>query len=811
MDDTQQVSDSITDELLQRQQHIKPLTPRVKYLRDRVNSQKVTISGERALLLTEFYKTQGSKYSSVPIQRAEAFRYLMNHVSLPIENQQLIVGIRGSEIKAVPTYPEICCHSLDDLKTLSQRSKNPYAVSEHTIQAYKEYVIPFWKNKSIREKLFELMSSEWKNAFDAGVFTEFMEQRPPGHTAGDQQIFSQGLLDVKKRIKQKKKQIQLNEPNEKAKIDELIAMEITIDAMIHYAKRYVEKLQYMESVEKNLQRKQELQQMIKISQRVPKYAPRTFWEALQHYWYIHVGITTETNPWDSFSPGRLDQHLYTFYQRGLSQHNLTRDQAKELLELFWLKFNTQPAPPKTGVTAEESNTYNDFSKINLGGLNAEGNNAVNELSFLILEVLDEMRMVQPNTAALICEKTPDDFLKKCLDIIQPGFGEPPLLNHDVVVKQMHRQQKTQKDSLESGCSGCVESGAFGKESYILTGYMNLPKILEITMHNGKNPRTKKTVGIQTGEPSSFATFQDFYSAFQTQLQYFIDLKIKGNDTIEALYAERLPVPFLSLWIADCIDQAKDYNSGGARYNTQYIQFVGLGSITDALTSIKYHIYDHKDISWDRLLNAIQTNYQNDEELRQILLHKTPKFGNDDEYADPIAQDVFSTCITQVENHKPTPIRHASRHAYFLPTTAHVYFGSVCEARADGAYAYTPLSEGISPVQGADRHGIAAVLRSIGKLDHVRSGGTLLNQRISPDLLKDEAVKMKFLCLLRAYFMMGAHHIQFNVVSTELLRSAQQHPQEFRDLMVRVAGYSDYFVNLPQGLQDEIILRTQQSL
>jgi formate C-acetyltransferase len=805
------INASLNQELKQRKSSINPINERVRKLREESLRSKTTISSERAKLLTEFYKKTDLDNVSIPVKRAMSFKYIMESISVPIEKNQLIVGIRGTGVKKVPTFPEICCHNLNDLEMLSNREKNPYHVNKETKLLYEKEIIPFWQDKNIRKKIFNKVSKEWKQAYESGVFTEFMEQRTPGHTAGDKKIFTTGLLDIEKEIQKKIILKKSKDTNFEKEIEELKAMEIAAEAMISYSNRYADKLEILFKKEKNPDRKKELKNMIQICRRVPANAPKTFWEALQHYWFVHVGIVTEVNPWDAFSPGRLDQHLYPFYKKEISDNTLTKKKAKELLELFWLKFNNQPAPPKVGVTAVESNTYNDFSKINIGGLTTDGKDAVNDISYLILEVLNDMRTLQPNTASMISEKTPDQFLRHCIDVIKPGFGEPPIFNFDCVVKLLLRQKKTIKDAYESGCSGCVETGAFGKESYILTGYFNLPKILEITLNNGLDPLTGKKVGLQTGKSNSFETFDDFFSAFKKQLRFFISIKMKGNDIIEKIYAENLPVPFLSLWIDDCVEKTKDYNDGGARYNTQYIQFVGLGTITDSLASIKFNVFEGNNYSLNKIKEILNDNYENNEVVRQIFLNKTPKFGNDDDYADIIAKDVLNSCVEIVEGYENSPVRNASRRVYFLPTTVHVYFGEVCGATPDGRKSGLPLSEGISPVQGSDRKGIAAVLRSIGKLDHEKTGGTLLNQRLSPDLFESNEVKIKFGQLIRAYFKMGSHHIQFNVVSTNLLQKAQNNPIGFQDLMVRVAGYSDYFVNLPKGLQDEIISRTEQDI
>jgi len=801
---------SLEEEIKRRKESVNPLNERIAKLREESVNKEVSISVERAKIITEFYKNYCPCDEPVAIQRALAFKYLMEHVSLPVEDGQLIVGLRGTGVKEVPTYPEITVHSEEDLEILDTRENMPYRVDDETRRIYREEIIPFWKGRSMRDIIFSELPEEWKVAYEAGVWTEFMEQRAPGHTAGGERIFRMGILDIKKEIKEKMKSLDEGDPEYKEKMAELKAMDIVADAILIYAERYAEKLENMAKEEKDEKRKEELKKMAEICRWVPAHAPRNFWEALQHYWFIHVGVTYETNPWDSFNPGRIDQHLYPFYKKDIEEGRFTREKAKELLQAFWLKFNNQPAVPKVGVTAEESFTYNDFSKLNVGGLKIDGSDGVNELSYLILEVLGDMRTLQPNTAVLVSDKNPDNFLIKALKIVAPGFGEPPFFNFDRVILRMLRQGKSLEDARTSGVSGCVETGAFGKEAYILTGYFNLPKILEITLNNGYDPRTKKKVGIETGDPREFKSFEELWNAFIRQVKYFLDIKMRGNDKIEELYAKFLPVPFLSLWIEDCVKNAKDYNAGGARYNTQYIQVVGLGTLTDSLTALKYHVFDKKTITMEEFLRALSENFEGRYEiLRQILLNKTPKFGNDDDYADDIAKRIVDVMVNLIESYPPSPVRKASKRAYFLPTTVHVYFGKVTGATPDGRKAGVPVSEGISPVQGMDKKGIAAVFRSVAKCDWDKTGGALLNQKLTPDIFENDENIKKLAQLIRVFFRMGGHHVQFNVVSKELLEEALEKPREFQDLMVRVAGYSDYFVNLPKGLQDEIIARTEQ--
>jgi formate C-acetyltransferase len=799
---------TVSEEVTKRKAVVRPVNERIARLRTESVRTPVTISAERAKLITEFYKSGAAEGLPMPVQRAMAFRYLMERVSLPVEEGQLLVGLRGAGPQEAPTYPEICAHSIEDLEILHSRENMPYRVDEKTVKLYSEQLIPYWKGRTIRETLMNSLPRTWHDAYEAGIWTEFMEQRAPGHTAGGERIFKTGVLDLKEEINRKLAVLPPDDPQYNDKRAELKAMDIAADAIIIYARRYAEKLDRIAEAELNPARKAELTAMARICRKVPARAPETFHEALQHYWFVHVGVIYETNPWDSLSPGRIDQHLEPFLTQDTAAGKLTREQAKELLQALWIKINNQPAVPKVGVTAEESFTYNDFCKINVGGLKKDGSDGVNEISYLVLEVLDEIRTLQPNTALLFSNKNPERLLRKALQVVAPGFGEPPFFNCEGVIVKMLRQGKTLEDARTAGVSGCVESGAFGQEAYILSGYFNLPKILEITLNNGIDPRSGKRLGLETGDPTGFNGFTELWEAFVRQAEHFMEIKMRGNDLIEEIYARQLPVPFKSLWIDDCVENARDYNAGGARYNTQYLQIVGLGTVVFSLSALKFHIFDRQTATMSELLEALGQNFAGQHEmLRQLILNKTPRFGEDDDYADQIAIDIVDIAVKLIESHPPSPVRKASKRAYFLPTTVHVYFGKVTGPTPDGRKAGLPVSEGISPVQGSDRKGIAAVLRSVAKCDWDKTGGALLNQKLTPDLLEGAENNKKVARLIRTFFNMGGHHIQFNVVSTALLREALARPADFQDLMVRVAGYSDYFVNLPQGLQEEIIART----
>jgi pyruvate formate-lyase/glycerol dehydratase family glycyl radical enzyme len=789
------------------------MTERVKKLRQQSLDTVETLSRERAELITAFYQ-QDLGPVSTPVRRALSFQYLLEHKTICINAGELIVGEKGPAPKAAPTFPELCCHSLEDLDILDSREKISFKVNSETRAAYAEIVIPYWQGKSLRDLIFAEMTQEWIAAYEAGIFTEFMEQRAPGHTVLDDKIYHKGMLDFQAEIDDRLANLDyLHDPEAYDKQEQLKAMRIAAGALIRFAERHAEAASKLAEAETDTLRKSELLHIAEVCTHVPAHAPRDFWEALQYYWFVHLGVTTELNTWDAFCPGRLDQHLLPFFKTwkvsahavhlGPNLPGLTTPE--ELLQCFWIKFNNQPAPPKVGVTAEESGTYTDFAQINLGGLKPDGSDGVNEVTYLLLDVIEEMRLLQPSSSVQVSKKNPDRFVRRAAKIIRTGFGQPSIFNADLIVQELVRMGKSPVDARCGGSSGCVEVGAFGKENYNLTGYFNLPKVLEITLHNGLDPRSGLRIGLESSDPRQFQTFEHLFEAFERQILHFIDIKVRGNQVIERIYARHMPCPFLSLLIDDCIATGKDYHDGGARYNTTYIQGVGLGTITDALTAIRYHVYDQGTFDMDTLLGLLESDFAGEERARQLLLNRTPKYGNDDDYADELMQRVFGAYYNAVAGRKNT--KGGEYQINLLPTTCHIYFGSVTGATPDGRLAGTPLSEGVSPVQGADRRGPTAVLRSVAKMDHARTGGTLLNQKFTPQVLASDEGLNKLVGLVRTYFTLDGHHIQFNVVDAETLRAAQEHPEQYRSLIVRVAGYSDYFCDLSKTLQDEIIART----
>lgn len=781
-------------------------TARIKQLREQSLNTVEHISDERAKLVTAFYKSSASKGLSTSVLRARAFEYILLNKKLYVGDGELIVGERGPSPKATPTYPEINLHSIEDLEILDTRDKVFFKVSNEVKSIYRNEIIPFWEGQSNRDKIMSAMDDKWHDAYDAGIFTEFQEQRAPGHTVLGYKMFKQGFNQVINEIDESLLKLDfISDKDAYNKQQQLKAMRIVAQAIIHFSHRYSKALSTLAVNESNINRQNELIEMARICKKVPAEAPETVHELLQHYWFIHLGVISELNPWDSFNPGRLDQHLYPVYLHDIKLGK-TKEQIYELLQAFWIKFNNHPAPPKVGVTALESNTYTDFCLINLGGVKPDGTDAVNEMTYMLLDVIEDMRLLQPSSMVQVSKKNPDKFIHRTLKITKTGFGQPSIFNTDAIIQELLRQGKDIVDARNGGASGCVETGAFGTESYVLTGYFNLVKVLEITLNDGVDPRSGKHIGVSTKPVAKIQSFNELIEAYQQQLNHFIDIKLKGNNVIERIWADNLPAPFLSTLIEGCIESGIDYNAGGAKYNTSYVQGVGLGTITDSLVAIENVVFENRKVELNDFVNILNNNFEGYDDFRFDLLYETPKYGNDNDVADEKANLVFESFYKAV-NGKPTS-RGGVFRINMLPTTCHVYFGQVTGATPDGRLKGEPTSEGISPVQGADVNGPTAVLKSAAKIDHLKTGGTLLNQKFTPQFFDYSGAYENLTALIRTYFRMDGHHIQFNVVNASVLIEAQKQPEKYKDLIVRVAGYSDYFNDLGEDLQNEIIRRTE---
>jgi formate C-acetyltransferase len=778
---------------------------RVERLKNQSINSEPEIFAERAVLVTESYR-QTDSFSS-PIRRALALKHILENMTIVINEDELMVGEKTIKYRGSPLYPELYCMSVEELETIGKREHAPFKVSDQTKTVLAEKVIPYWKGKTMYDRIMAVMDETWKRGLENGVFSEYSLSRAPGHVNLDGKVVQKGLIGLRKEVEESLKNIDDCSPNCYQRMQELEAMKIAIDAAISFAKRHATKASELAQTEKDPRRREELKKIAKVCEHVPMHPARGFHEALQSFWFVHLITLLEINNW-AIGPGRFDLYMYPSYKRDIESGVLTREEAKELLECLWIKFNNTVAPAKETKTASMSATYNDFALLNIGGLDEEGQDAVNELSYLLLDVVKEMRLIQPNSIVMVSEKSSDFFMKKVTEVIRDGFGQPAVFNADLIIQELLNKGKSLIDARLGGPNGCVTVNACGKEHMAATGYCNWIKILEITLNNGRNPVTGEDIGLKTGEAAHFKSFDELMQAYRKQLEYFVNMKIKGNNLIDMMWTEHNPVPFLSILVEDCIQKGKDFHAGGARYNMSYIQGVGLGTFTDSLAAIKKFVFDDKKITLDDLIKAMREDFEGQERLRQLLLNKGPKYGNNDEDADRVMKGIVDMYYETL-NDRPTS-RGGKYGIELLPTTVHVYFGSICGATPDGRKAGRPLSDGISPAQGADRDGPTSVIKSAAKMDQGRFCGTLLNQKFSPQVLKSTEDLNKLASLIRTYFKLNGHHIQFNVIDASTLREAQAKPEEYRNLIVRVAGYSDHFVNLSKGLQDEIISRTEQT-
>lgn len=784
-------------------------TERIKRLREISDHLSVPcVSMERAVLLTEAYKKYEGKVSA-PLLRGLAFKHIMENRILYIEKGALIIGEKGHKPWAAPTFPELCCHSLEDFDNMNNREKVFFKVTEEDKKIQEEVIIPYWKDRALMTRMNAILPQAWHKLFQAGLFTEFLMQRGPGHTVADGKIYQKGYGELIKDIEAAIESLDYN--NDLAalnKREELEGMKLVCEGMIIFGERYAAQARALAETETDPIWKKELLELAEVCDVVPKHAPETFRQAVQMYWFTHIGVTIEMNNWDAYSPGKLDQHLEPFYNQDIEEGRITREDAREILENLWIQFNNQPAPPKVGITLKESATYTDFCNINTGALRPDGTCGVSDVSYLILEVMDEMKLLQPSSNVQISQKTPENFLREAIKVSRKGWGQPAFYNSEAIIQELLYLGKSLDDARESGiASGCVETGTAGKEAYVLTGYLNIPKIFELVLNRGFDSYTKTQVGLDLGDPRDFSTYGEVYDAFYQQLKYVVDVKVAGNNVIERMYMDHMPVPLLSVITDDCIKSGVDYNAGGARYNTSYIQCVGIATIVDSLAVIKKNVFEDGKLAMDQLLAACKANFEGYDEIYHIVHNETPKYGNDDDYADGILKSVADSLQSAIAGRK-TP-KGSKTVVEFLPTTCHVYFGQVMEASPNGRYAGTPLPDGISPEKGADRNGPTAVIKSASKLDQLKTGGALLNQKFSPAVVAGEDGITHMAALIRSYFALDGHHLQFNVIERETLLKAQQNPKEYENLIVRVAGYSDYFNNLDRALQDEIINRTEQ--
>lgn len=785
-----------------------PYIRRVQKAKERVLATKPSIDLENALILTEsFMKTEGEP---IAIRIAKGFREQCQRKTVSIWDDELIVGCSGSKIRGGVLCPNTCWPVLDkELDTISTRSQDPFQISEEDKKLLKDFIKPYWKGRSLQEAWQARVPAELRQLMDnAVIFADLRAIRGPGELTVDYEwIITSGINGIRKKIEEELASLDVATYEGYEKSTYLNALLIACDGIVTLAERYAQLAEQMAAEEKDPRRKAELEGIAEICHWVPANPARTFWEAVQSFYFYQVCIIMQQQG-PSYNPGRMDQYLYPYYQQDIAAGSITKEQAQELLDCLWVKL-AESCLFQDERTAKYAAGYMMFQNTCCGGITKNGLDAVNELSYMMIQATADVRLYQPSLSIRYNKgKNPDSFLRKVIDLVALGIGFPSIHNDEIGIKTMLHKGVPLEEANNWNPCGCVETNLAGKmRTYTDYAHMNLGSVVEFALTNGVQRLTKAKLAAQTGDPRKFKSFQEFKEAIKAQLAHLIRKAVEINQILESVVGEIRPVPVVSLSFKECVENAKDYEWGGAKYSLgNAISLVGVADIIDSLATVKKLIYEDKALSWDTLLEALASNFEGHEEIRRMCL-STPKYGNDIGEVDEIATEIIQFIAEEIGKYRG---KHGKMLCGILPVTAHIPGGLLVGALPSGRKACVPLSDGLSPMQGTDVNGPTAILKSVSKINHSMYGsGTLLNMKLDPSLLKDERGKTTLMSLLKSMCDLGVYHIQINVVSPETLIEAQKYPEKHRDLMVRVAGYTAYFVELEKTVQNEIISRTTQ--
>lgn len=780
------------------------LTPRLERLKSRFMNSRPEVYAERALLITQAYQENASEHPI--IQKAKALEHIFHHTTVQIRDDELIVGCKTPTPLGSPLYPEFNVHWLkNEIDTLSQRFETAFDISDENRQLIKEKVIPFWEGKTVYDKIMDQVPSESLQAADEGVLFHYYLNRSIGHFNPDYEIvLKKGLSGLRCDIEAAQGQTPPDDEDRNLFYQGLL---IVVDAVIVFAHRYADEAERLADACRDDNRKKELLRIAANCRQVPAQPPLSYWQALQSFWFTHLMLNLESNAY-AISPGRFDQYIYPFYRKDTDEDRITQDHAQELINCLWLKFSEITVVKEAG-TAKASNTYADFQNLNVGGLTSMGSDGVNDISYMCIQAQSDLMLPQPQLSCLISSKTPPLFLLKACELARKGSGMPAMFNADEIILSLMDKGKTLVDARTGGINGCVEITGQGNDQMASSGYINLAKCLELALNNGVNMLTGHPIGAQTGDPSQFSGIDDLWTALKVQIRSMVELKHQYDTIAKKIFSVHCPVLCSSLVVDNCIEKGRDYHNGGSRYSQPMLSCVGTGTVADSIAAINHFAFHKKTYALSDIIRAMKKDYQGYELMQKLLWNKSPKLGNDNDAVDQNAVrlvDYLVSILKEVTNERGVPYG-----ADMIPTTAHLPFGVATAATADGRFARAPLAEGISPVQGQDLSGPTAVVKSISKIDHTATVGSLLNMKFTPKTLAGSENLKRFAGLIRSYFDMGGHHMQFNVVSEKTLREAQENPDAYRSLLVRVAGYSDYFVMLSKDVQDEVISRTAHDI
>lgn len=780
---------------------------RIQFVKNRVVGTRPEIDLENAKILTDsFRETAGEPLC---IRKAKAFRKQCREKTVEIWEKELIVGCSGSKMRGGIICADTCWSVLnDELDTISTRKYDPFYLREEDKELFLREIKPYWEGRSTYEAWLKQIPDDCRELRDAGqVYINRKAVRGWGETtAGYRQIIEEGIESICETIRKKKSTLDPTRPGDIEKENYLDALLISAEGICELAERYAQEAERLAAAEKDQTRKGELLMIASNCHRVPKYPARTFYEALQSLYIYQICIFMEQNA-ASYNPGRMDQYLYPYYKKDLEEGRLTEEEAQELLDCLWVKFS-EPCLFQDAVTAEFAAGYPMFQNVCVGGVTTSGQDAVNALSYQILQATMDVQLYQPSLSVRYSlAKNPNKFLRKVVELIRLGTGFPAFHNDDIGIRMLMNKGIPLKEAFDWNPCGCVETNLEGRlRQYTALADINLGGMIEFVMTNGRNRKSGKKISVETGNPAEFETYNEFEEAVKNQLRYAIRAVVKGSHVIDDVCMERV-VPALSLSFKECIEKCSDYAWGGAKYNTgNGIIMIGVADLINSMAAVKELVYDKKRISMEELVRALDADFAGYDVIRK-LCKDAPKYGNDNEITNEIAGEMFTFIADEIESYRS---KFGTMTPGILPVSGNTPFGLEVGALPSGRNAWKPLADGVSPNGGTDAQGPGAVLKSVSHLPHDRFvQGTLLNMKIEPQMLQSENGITQLMALLKSMCSLGIFHVQFNVIDRETLLAAQERPEEYRGLLIRVAGYTAYFTELGKDVQDEIIARTEQ--
>lgn len=777
------------------------MSSRTERIKERTLQAEPTVSSERAQLFTNYVKTHMQE--SIQLRMAKAFANVLENMTIRIEEDELIVGNMGPTPRSCQVFPEYSWSWInEELDRLEKRRTERFFVTEKDREILRE-VFGFWKGKSIAEICAGQMSDDSIAAAKAGVFTIGAPGTGIGHFIIDyKRVLQEGLESILKQISE------LAQKVNKESAEFYQAVEITLRAVIRLAQRFSEAALEIAKTEQDADRREELHEISRICAAVPAKPATSFHEALQSFWFIHLLVQTESNG-HSVSTGRFDQYMYPFYERDLREGNLTREEALELIEMLWVKF-TSLIKLRDEYYSVAFAGHPMFQNLTIGGQDIDGNDASNELTEIILEATGSIRVTQPTVSFRWHDKISDKLKTLVVKTISKGLGMPGLFNDNIIIPMMVEKGTNPAEAYNYSILGCVEPIIEGESDPRQNiGYVNLPKILEVTLNNGWDPRTKTQVGPKTGIPQDFVTFHQLWEAYEIQIDHTIELLTKADRVAADVHASFAPTLLISALIKDCLEKGLNLQQGGARYCSGGIMGVGIAIVADSLSMLRKYVYETKTVSMKDFMEILSTDFEGHENFRVKLQNDPEKYGNDIEAVDLLARDVGQVFCRAVQKRLTT--RGGPYHGALFSVSMYIPQGEILGATPNGRKAGIMLSDGVSPTQNQDTHGPTAAMKSVARLDHgLCYNGTLYNMKFTPSYFDSESSRKKFASLVDSYFKLDGFHVQFNVVDRETLEDAKMNPLKHRDLIVRVAGYSAYFIELDPFVQDEVIARTEFS-